>query len=167
MFRVVLAPIIRSAYKCIYSIWYLSHPYCYLPLSWKSWNRFECAVGGVRQLSYSKLESFYGKLYLCISCYRHENLRPGLLVDSWRDLWFSILVQGNPSILLVGVKVSKLRVASIGVLTVGSHLKVTFGPNFVGPCTVQVTSAQYHKTTSNNCFIFAFGSAPIGLSRRK
>jgi hypothetical protein len=22
-------------------------PYCYLPLSWKSWNRFECAVGGV------------------------------------------------------------------------------------------------------------------------
>jgi hypothetical protein len=21
--------------------------YCYLPLSWKSWNRFECAVGGV------------------------------------------------------------------------------------------------------------------------
>jgi len=25
-------------YKCIYSIWYLSHRYCYLPLSWKSWN---------------------------------------------------------------------------------------------------------------------------------
>jgi hypothetical protein len=24
------------------------HRYCYLPLSWKSWNRFECAVGGVR-----------------------------------------------------------------------------------------------------------------------
>jgi hypothetical protein len=22
----------------------LSHHYCYLPLSWKSWNRFECAV---------------------------------------------------------------------------------------------------------------------------
>jgi hypothetical protein len=48
MFRVVLAPIIRSAYNCIYSIWYLSHRYCYLPLSWKSWNRFVCAVGGVR-----------------------------------------------------------------------------------------------------------------------
>ena len=31
-------PIIRSAYSCIYSIWYLSHRYCYLPLSWKSWN---------------------------------------------------------------------------------------------------------------------------------
>jgi hypothetical protein len=48
MFRVVLPPIIRSAYNCIYSIWYLSHRYCYLPLSWKSWNGLECAVGGVR-----------------------------------------------------------------------------------------------------------------------
>jgi len=38
MFRVVPAPIIRSAYNCIYSIWYLLHRYCYLPLSWKSWN---------------------------------------------------------------------------------------------------------------------------------
>ena len=48
MFRVVLSPIIRSANNCIYSIWYLSHRYCYLPLSWKSWNWVECAVGGVR-----------------------------------------------------------------------------------------------------------------------
>ena len=24
--------------NCIYTIWYLSHHYCYLPLSWKSWN---------------------------------------------------------------------------------------------------------------------------------
>jgi hypothetical protein len=23
----------------IYSIWYLSHRYCFLPLSWKSWNQ--------------------------------------------------------------------------------------------------------------------------------
>jgi len=46
--RVLLPPIIRSAYNCIYSIWYLSHRYCYLPLSWKSWNWFECAAGGVR-----------------------------------------------------------------------------------------------------------------------
>jgi len=48
MFRMVLPPIIRSAYDSTYSIWYLSHRYCYLPLSWKSWNRFEFAVGGVR-----------------------------------------------------------------------------------------------------------------------
>ena len=33
MFRVVPPPIISSAYNCIYSIWYLSHRYCYLPLS--------------------------------------------------------------------------------------------------------------------------------------
>jgi hypothetical protein len=44
MFRVVPPPIIRSANNCIYSIWYFSHRYCYLPLSWKSWNWFECAV---------------------------------------------------------------------------------------------------------------------------
>ena len=36
--------IIRGANNCIYSIWYLLHRYCYLPLSWKSWNWFECAV---------------------------------------------------------------------------------------------------------------------------
>jgi len=32
MFRLVPPPIIRSANNCIYSIWYLSHLYCYLPL---------------------------------------------------------------------------------------------------------------------------------------
>jgi len=47
MFRVVPSHIIRSADNCIYSIWYLSHRYCYLPQSWKSCNWFECAVGGV------------------------------------------------------------------------------------------------------------------------
>jgi hypothetical protein len=31
IFRVVPSPIIRSANKCIYSMWYLSHRYCYLP----------------------------------------------------------------------------------------------------------------------------------------
>ena len=46
MFRMVPPPIIMSANNCIYSIWYLSHRYCYLPLLWKSWNWFECAVGG-------------------------------------------------------------------------------------------------------------------------
>ena len=48
MFRVVPSPTISNVNNCIYSIWYLSHRYCYLPLSWKSWNRSECAVGGVR-----------------------------------------------------------------------------------------------------------------------
>jgi hypothetical protein len=51
MFRLLLPPIIRSAFNCIYSIWYLSDRYCYLPLSWDSWNWFECAVGGVRTRS--------------------------------------------------------------------------------------------------------------------
>jgi hypothetical protein len=32
MFRVVPPSIIRSAYNCAYSIWYLSHRYCYLSL---------------------------------------------------------------------------------------------------------------------------------------
>jgi len=32
MFRVLLLPIIGSAYSCNYRIWYLSHRYCYLPL---------------------------------------------------------------------------------------------------------------------------------------
>jgi hypothetical protein len=32
MFRVISPPIIRSTYNCIYSIWYLSNRYCYLPL---------------------------------------------------------------------------------------------------------------------------------------
>jgi hypothetical protein len=44
MFRVVAPPIIRSANNCIYNIWYLSHRYCHLPLSWKSLNWFGCAV---------------------------------------------------------------------------------------------------------------------------
>ena len=45
MFRVVSPPIIRSTHNCIYSIWYLSNRYCYLPLLWNSWRWFECAVG--------------------------------------------------------------------------------------------------------------------------
>jgi hypothetical protein len=36
MFRVVPPLINRSPYNFIYSIWYLSHRYCYLTLSWKS-----------------------------------------------------------------------------------------------------------------------------------
>jgi len=51
MLWLVPSPIIRSANNCIYSTWYLSRRYCYLPLSWKSWNWFEWAVGGVRHIS--------------------------------------------------------------------------------------------------------------------
>ena len=40
MFRVVSPLIIRSTHNCIYSIWYLLNPYCYLPLWWKIWNWF-------------------------------------------------------------------------------------------------------------------------------
>jgi hypothetical protein len=52
MFRVVSSPIISSANDCIYSKWYLSHRYYYLPLSWKSWEWSECAVGSVRLLDH-------------------------------------------------------------------------------------------------------------------
>jgi hypothetical protein len=62
MCRVVLPPIIRSVYNCIYSIWYLSHRYCYLTLSWKSWNRFECTVGGVRHVFQRNL-NFLGRFW--------------------------------------------------------------------------------------------------------
>ena len=44
MFRVVPPPIIRSTYNCIYRIWYLSSRYCYLSLSWRSWNWFQFQV---------------------------------------------------------------------------------------------------------------------------
>ena len=44
MFRVVSPPIIRSAHDRIYSIWYLSNRYCYLLLSWKSWNAVNTVV---------------------------------------------------------------------------------------------------------------------------
>jgi len=57
MFRVVPPPIVRSANNCIYSILYLSHRYCYLPLSWKSLNWSECAVGGVRHPQHTQISS--------------------------------------------------------------------------------------------------------------
>ena len=40
MFRVVPPPIIRSAYNCIYI-----YCYCFLPLSWRSWNSSIIAAG--------------------------------------------------------------------------------------------------------------------------
>jgi hypothetical protein len=68
---VVFPPIIRSAYNCIYSIWYLSHRYCYLPLSWKSWNSFERAVGGVRhpQLAHTRKDGARPALFLVVLFY--------------------------------------------------------------------------------------------------
>ena len=57
VFRVVPSPIIRSANDCLYSIWYLSHRYCYLSLWCKSWNWFECAVGDVRHPQHTQTSS--------------------------------------------------------------------------------------------------------------
>jgi len=57
MFWVVPSPIIRRANNCIYSIWYLSHRYCYLLLLCKSWNRFERAAGGVRHPQHTQTGS--------------------------------------------------------------------------------------------------------------
>jgi hypothetical protein len=42
MFQVVPPPIIRRANNCIYSIWYLSDRYCYLPLYILSGNCSTC-----------------------------------------------------------------------------------------------------------------------------
>ena len=38
LFRVVPPPIIRSTYNCNHSIWHWSNRFCFLPLSWRSWN---------------------------------------------------------------------------------------------------------------------------------
>ena len=57
MFRVVPPPILRSASNCVYVIWHFSHRNSYLPLSWKSWNRFECAVGSVRHPQHTQTGS--------------------------------------------------------------------------------------------------------------
>jgi hypothetical protein len=47
----------HQEHNSIYSIWYLSHHYCYLLLSWKSWNWFECAVGGVHHPQHTQTRS--------------------------------------------------------------------------------------------------------------
>jgi hypothetical protein len=36
---------------------FVTHRYCYLPISWKSWNWFECAVGGVRHPQHTQTVS--------------------------------------------------------------------------------------------------------------
>jgi hypothetical protein len=82
MFRVAPPTIIRSANNCIYNIWYLSHSYCYLPLSWKIWNRFECAVGGLRHPQHTQTSSNSSTMAADSSngvtntgCYRYSCLR--------------------------------------------------------------------------------------------
>jgi len=55
MFRVVLPPIIRSVYNCIYSVWYLSHRYCYLPLAAGSSN----GVTNIKCCRYSCMRSWW------------------------------------------------------------------------------------------------------------
>jgi hypothetical protein len=74
MFRVLLPTIISSAYNCIYSIWYLSHRYCYLPLSWKSCNWCDCAVCGVR-VRHAVTATY--EMQFCIYTYKnyHQHLK--------------------------------------------------------------------------------------------
>ena len=61
---------IRRANNCVYSIWYLSHCYCYRLLSWKRWNWFECAVGGLCYRAMRYFLSFY--VTQCIKLRCHE-----------------------------------------------------------------------------------------------
>jgi len=73
IFRVVQPPIIRSAYNCIYSIWYLSHGYCYLPRT-----TFMCLLaehlGALTSCNPQGLSRpVKGLLYLCLGetyCFR-------------------------------------------------------------------------------------------------
>jgi len=67
-FQVVPPPTIRSAYNCIYSIWYLSRRYCYLPLSWESWNWFDCAAGGACHPQHTHLLHFTKQKDMLSAC---------------------------------------------------------------------------------------------------
>jgi hypothetical protein len=60
----------------------LSHRYCYLPLSWKSWNRFECAVGGIHHPQHTQTSSNFSTIVKDSSsgvtstrCCRYSSLR--------------------------------------------------------------------------------------------
>jgi hypothetical protein len=55
----------------------LSHQSCYLPLSWKCWNRFECAVGGVSQTQHTQLQDI-----LDIQPYLHIKTPTSLMATS-------------------------------------------------------------------------------------
>jgi hypothetical protein len=71
MFRVVPPPIIRSAYNCTYSIWYLSDRYCYLPNTAKRMRLETCKlphrvirsnVGSCLEV-YQRIFNVYGSLH--------------------------------------------------------------------------------------------------------
>jgi hypothetical protein len=94
MFRVVLPPIIRSANNCIYSIWYLSDRYCYLPLSqqvaltvWQIPDAVYivvCAPDDGWWYHPKHVKHFSGKIY-CVTLH----LVGYILERCWCFLWFS------------------------------------------------------------------------------
>jgi hypothetical protein len=117
MFRVVPPPIIRSTNNCIYSIWYLSHRYCYLPLSWKRWNWVECAVGGVC------LEQFPDKLCNVESCWIYIRI----LIDS---LWHILTANASKITVVVWPKISLSSVRNDLTSSVQETSHLTFfGPH--------------------------------------
>ena len=75
MFLVVPAPIIRSANNSIYSIWYLSHCYCYLPLAVTAWqipdavDTVVCALDDGWRYHPKHVEQFPDKLCNVASCW--------------------------------------------------------------------------------------------------
>jgi hypothetical protein len=81
------------------SSWYLSHRYCYLPLLWKSWNWFECAVGGVRHPQHTQTISLiHTKLLVS------KTLESGIIFRYITRLWVkqprdSGLIPGRSKIL--------------------------------------------------------------------
>ena len=68
---VVSPPIIRSTHKCIYSIWYLSNRYCYLPLSWKCSSTSTIAVGSSNGLTSNRCCK-----YICVCSWWWVELPP-------------------------------------------------------------------------------------------
>jgi hypothetical protein len=114
MFRVVPPPIIRSANNCTCSIWYLSHHYCHLPLSWKSWNWFECAVGGVRHPQRTQILHLVGYI---LEYYRSMNVKCRKILCALSDVAHSVrdfphgkapVVRADPSSLLwLGAKIKE------------------------------------------------------------
>jgi hypothetical protein len=88
IFLMVLPPIIRSAYNCVYIILYLSRRYCYLPLSWKGWNWFQYVVVGVRHVVYGRINivsvhGFETYVILIITC----NVIIAITLTSAKGYW--------------------------------------------------------------------------------